>query len=71
MSGGSSWRSARFLVVDVETTGLDLARDEIVSFAALPVEDGRVLTGAGVGGLVRPERRAGALIGRDPRAASS
>ena len=55
MSGGRSWRSARFLVVDVETTGLDLARDEIVSFAALPVEDGRVLTGAGVGGLVRPD----------------
>ena len=51
-----SWRAARFLVVDVETTGLDLDRDEIVSFSALPVEAGRVVTGSAVGGLVRPER---------------
>ena len=49
-----SWRAARFLVVDVETTGLDPSRDEIVSFAALPVEEGRILTGAAVGGLVHP-----------------
>ena len=50
-----SWRHARFLVLDVETTGLDPERDEIVSFAALPVEQGRVLTAAGVAGLVHPE----------------
>jgi DNA polymerase III subunit epsilon len=50
-----SWRRARFLVVDVETTGLDPARDEIVSFAGLPVDEGRVLTAAAVGGLVHPE----------------
>jgi DNA polymerase-3 subunit epsilon len=50
-----SWRRARFLVVDVETTGLDPAHDEIVSFAALPIEEGRVLTAAGVGGLVHPD----------------
>jgi DNA polymerase III subunit epsilon len=50
-----SWRGARFLVVDVETTGLDPERDEIVSFAALPIDEGRVLTAAGVGGLVHPD----------------
>jgi DNA polymerase-3 subunit epsilon len=50
-----SWRRARFLVVDVETTGLDPARDEIVSFACLPVEDGRVLAAAAVAGLVHPD----------------
>ncbi len=54
MSGRSSWRNARFLVVDVETTGLDLARDEIVSFAGVPVEEGRALAGAAVSGLVHP-----------------
>jgi DNA polymerase-3 subunit epsilon len=50
----TSWRSARFIVVDVETTGLDPRRDEIVSYAALPVEQGRVLAGAAVRSLVRP-----------------
>jgi DNA polymerase-3 subunit epsilon len=49
-----SWRAARFLVVDVETTGLDPVRDELVSFAALPVEEGRILTGEAVAGLVHP-----------------
>jgi DNA polymerase III subunit epsilon len=53
-SARSSWRRARLLVVDVETTGLDPARDTIVSFAGLPVEEGRVLPGAAVGGLVHP-----------------
>jgi DNA polymerase III subunit epsilon len=53
-AGGGSWRSARFVVVDVETTGLDPKRDEIVSFAAVPVEGGRVLAREAVRGLVRP-----------------
>jgi DNA polymerase III subunit epsilon len=50
----TSWRSARFLVVDVETTGLDPRRDEVLSFAALPVEGGRVVAAGAVSGLVRP-----------------
>jgi DNA polymerase-3 subunit epsilon len=49
-----SWRAARFLVVDLETTGLDPRRDEVISFAAVPVEGGRVVAGAAVRGLVRP-----------------
>jgi DNA polymerase III subunit epsilon len=49
-----SWRAARFLAVDVETTGLDPTGDEIVSFAGLPIEHGLVLTAAAVGGLVHP-----------------
>jgi DNA polymerase III subunit epsilon len=48
------WREARFVAVDVETTGLDPSRDEVVSFAAVPVEGGRVVAGAAVRGLVRP-----------------
>jgi len=51
------WRKARFAVVDVETTGLDPRRDEVVSFAAVPVDGGRVVASGAVGGLVRPARR--------------
>lgn len=42
------------MAVDVETTGLDPRRDEIISFAAVPVEGGRVALGRAVSGLVRP-----------------
>jgi DNA polymerase-3 subunit epsilon len=48
------WRAARLLAVDVETTGLDPRKDEVVSFAAVPVEGGRVVARAAVRGLVRP-----------------
>jgi DNA polymerase-3 subunit epsilon len=50
----NSWRAARFIVVDVETTGLDPRRDEVISFAAVPVEGGRIIAGQAVTGLVRP-----------------
>ena len=50
------WRLARFAVVDLETTGLDPASDEIISFAAIPVDEGRVRPGALAAGLVRPQR---------------
>ena len=67
VSGRSSWRSARFLVVDVETTGLDLSRDEIVSFAGVPVEEGRALAGGRrrAGSSTRAPRR------RHPRSRST
>jgi DNA polymerase III subunit epsilon len=48
------WRAARLLAVDVETTGLDPKKDEVVSFAAVPVEGGRVVAHGAVRGLVRP-----------------
>jgi DNA polymerase-3 subunit epsilon len=51
---GPSWREARFVAVDVETTGLDPGRDEVVSFAAVPIEGGRVIARRTVRGLVRP-----------------
>jgi DNA polymerase III subunit epsilon len=54
--GRGSWRSAHFVVVDTETTGLDPQADEVISFAALPVEGGRILLGELVRGLVRPRR---------------
>lgn len=39
---GGSWRECRFSVVDIETTGLDLARDDIVSIGAVRVAAGRI-----------------------------
>ena len=48
------WLQARWCALDFELTGLDASADEIISFGALPIDDGRVrLEGAAVG-LVRP-----------------
>jgi DNA polymerase-3 subunit epsilon len=55
-SGSRSWRAARFVAVDVETTGLDRRRDEVISFAAVPIDRARIVAGGTVRGLVRPER---------------
>jgi DNA polymerase-3 subunit epsilon len=48
------WREAEFVVLDLETTGLDLRRDEIVSYGAVVVRDGRAVVADAVHGLVRP-----------------
>ena len=50
------WREAEFVVVDLETTGLDLRRDEIVSFGAVVVRGGRTVVDSCVYGLMRPSR---------------
>jgi DNA polymerase-3 subunit epsilon len=56
VSGGRTpWRQARFVAVDLEMTGLDPRRDEVLSFAAVPIDDGRIGAGGTVTGLVRPE----------------
>lgn len=55
-SGRLDWREASWAVVDLETTGLDPAQDEIVSVAVVPVDGGRVSPGAGIYRLVRPAR---------------
>jgi DNA polymerase-3 subunit epsilon len=48
------WRSAPFTSLDFEATGLDLDRDRIISFGAVPVEEGRVVLGRAVYELVDP-----------------
>jgi DNA polymerase-3 subunit epsilon len=50
-----SWRQASFAAVDVETTGLDPKRDEVISFAGIPIEGGRVVLAGSVSGFVRPQ----------------
>jgi DNA polymerase III subunit epsilon len=50
------WREAGFCVVDLETTGLDPDTDEIISFAALHIDGGRVRLDDALYRLVRPER---------------
>lgn len=50
------WREAQFCVIDLETTGLDLRRDAIVSYGAVVVREGRLVAGSAVYGLVRPQR---------------
>ena len=50
------WRAASFAVVDLETTGLDARRHEIISWAVIHVDDGRIPAGAAHYGLVRPHR---------------
>ena len=41
-SARQPWRTGEFVALDFELTGLDLARDEIISFGAVPVSGGRV-----------------------------
>lgn len=50
------WREAEFCVVDLETTGLDPAVDEIISWAAVQIARGRLLAGSARHRLVRPAR---------------
>jgi DNA polymerase III subunit epsilon len=53
---GTPWREAAYAVVDLELTGLDPSRDEIISFAAVPVLEGKVIAGGTQYQLVKPSR---------------
>jgi DNA polymerase-3 subunit epsilon len=50
------WREAGWCAVDLELSGLDPRRHEIISFGAIPIEDGRIRLAGAVSGLVRPSR---------------
>lgn len=50
------WRDAELAVVDLELTGLDPRRDEIVSYGGVVVRGGRVVASSVLYGLVRPQR---------------
>jgi DNA polymerase-3 subunit epsilon len=51
-----SARSLRYVVLDLETTGLSLTRDRVVSVAAFRVVEGRILLGDVFNSLVDPGR---------------
>jgi DNA polymerase III subunit epsilon len=53
---GTPWREVTFSVVDFETTGLDPATDEIISFATVTVDGGKVRVDDVRYELVRPDR---------------
>jgi len=54
--GQTPWRQARYCVVDLELTGLDPKRDEIISFGAVPIDEGRIVANQSLYGLVHPTR---------------
>jgi DNA polymerase III subunit epsilon len=58
-TAGASWRDVGFTVIDLETTGLDPRRDEIISFATVTVSQGKVTLGDAQYELVRPARMPG------------
>jgi DNA polymerase-3 subunit epsilon len=45
-SGRKPWRLAAYASLDFETTGLDLDRDDVVSFGVVPIDGGLVRPGA-------------------------
>lgn len=53
--GRRPWREVEYCVVDLETTGLDLGRDTIVSYGAVVIAQGSVHTSTARYGLVAPE----------------
>jgi DNA polymerase III subunit epsilon len=50
------WRDADFCVIDLETTGLDAASDEIIAFATVPIAGARVRLHEARYRVVRPRR---------------
>lgn len=53
----ASWRNTRFVVVDLETTGLNPRTDHIVSYGSVPIVDGRYRPADASYGLVACDRR--------------
>jgi len=50
------WREAEFCVIDLETTGLDLRRDEIIAYGAAVVAQARIPCARTAYALIRPAR---------------
>jgi DNA polymerase-3 subunit epsilon len=53
--GRRSWRQVDLVSLDFEATGLDLQRDKIISFGAVPIRKARIDVGDAVYQMVDPE----------------
>ena len=53
---GTPWTEASYCAIDIEATGLDPKADELLSFATVPIDEGRIRVGDAVYHLVRPNR---------------
>lgn len=51
---GRSWREERFVALDFEATGLDVARDHVLAYGVVPIEEGRALLAGALYRVVRP-----------------
>jgi DNA polymerase-3 subunit epsilon len=52
--GRTDWRDAAWAAVDLETTGLDPSRHEIIAIGVVPIDGGRIIAGRAVYRVVRP-----------------
>src|SRR5580693_2674136 len=50
----AGWREARYCSIDVETTGLDLHRDSVISIGSVGIRDGRIVCSDNYYSLIRP-----------------
>jgi DNA polymerase-3 subunit epsilon len=55
--GATPWRDARWCALDLELTGLDPRKDDIIAVGAVPIDDGRVVLGESMYTLVRTTTR--------------
>jgi DNA polymerase III subunit epsilon len=53
-SAATPWTDAHYVVVDLETTGLDARHDEIISFASIPIDAGRAIVRGIRTAMIRP-----------------
>jgi DNA polymerase-3 subunit epsilon len=53
-AGRTPWRAAEWLAIDLELTGLNPRKHEIVAIGAVPIRGGRVVVGDAFYTLVRP-----------------
>jgi len=52
----ANWRDINYCAIDLETTGLDFERDEIISIGAVQIKSGRIMTEENYYCEVRPKQ---------------